>query len=156
MKLATLCLSGLLLGVAGCSTPGGTTASPLIPNKAFQVTAGKAVDLASVLLVPAAIYFIYDPLAPNWEIEEARLNEDTFHFSLKMKRYFTGGSGESGLVLRRRAAQLVSELGYERYEIITFNEGIESHTVGARRFAEGTIRLVNRRQADSFMLNEVN
>jgi len=36
-----------------------------------------------------------------------------------------------------------------------FTEGIDSQTLGARRIAEGTVRLVQRDQADSFMQNEL-
>jgi len=87
-----LILGAVVVALVGCSSTGGSgsSASPLIPNKAIQLTAGTSVSL-STLMLGAAIYLYYDPLAPNWEIEEARLNEDTFRFSMKMKRYHTGG-----------------------------------------------------------------
>ena len=100
-----------------------------------------------------AIYFIYDPLAPNWEIEETRVDEDTFRLALRMKRYHTGGAGESIQALRRRAAQLQGDLGYGGYQIVEYTEGIDSQTLGARRVADGVIRLVQRREADSFLQN---
>lgn len=104
-------------------------------------------------MVAAAIYIVYDPLAPNWEIEEARLNDDTYRFSLKMKRYHTGGAGESIQILKRRASQLQYEQGFGSYQIVEYTEGIDSQTIGARRVAEGVIRLVQRQQADSFLQN---
>lgn len=104
--------------------------------------------------VAAAIYVVYDPLAPNWEIEESRLNDDTYRFSLKMKRYHTGGAGESIQILKRRASQLQYEQGFESYHILEYTEGIDSHTLGARRVAQGTIKLVQREEADSFRLND--
>ena len=102
----------------------------------------------------AAIYVIYDPLAPNWEIEESKLNDNTYRFSLKMKRYHTGGAGESIQILKRRASQLQYEQGFAGYQILEYTEGIESQTIGARRMADGVVKLVQRQQADSFQQNE--
>ena len=98
-------------------------------------------------------YLVYDPLAPNWEIEESRLNEDTYRLSLKMKRYHTGGAGESIQIFKRRASQLQHEQGFGSYQIIEYSEGIDSQTLGARRVADGVVRLVQRQQADSFLQN---
>lgn len=142
--------------LAGCSTSGGT-ASPLIPDKTIHLTANKTVPLSDVvaaIAIPVAIYFIFDPLAPNWEIEESRVSEDTYRYSLKMKRYHTGGAGESIQVLKRRAGQLVQEQGYGSYVLMEYTEGIESQTLGARRVAEGVVKLVQRQQADSFSIND--
>lgn len=142
--------------MAGCSTP-SSTAAPLIPDKAIQLTANKAItlaDMAAAVIIPAAIYFIYDPLAPNWEIEETHVSDDTYRLSMTMKRYHTGGAGESLQAFKRRADQLVMANGYGGYQLIEYTEGIDSQTLGARRVANGTIRLVQRRQADSFSLNE--
>ncbi|HJW26035.1 MAG TPA: hypothetical protein VJ576_14165 [Rhodocyclaceae bacterium] len=153
MRLALSILAAVL--VAGCSTPGGAGA-PLIPDKTIELTSSLKLSLAGVVsgaLALGAIHLIYDPLAPNWEIEESRLADDTFRFSLKMKRYNTGGAGESMQVLRRRAAQLQGELGYGSYQLLEYSEGIESETFGARRVAEGTVRLVSRPLADSFLQN---
>lgn len=154
MKIAASLISlALLLG--GCSST-GSNGSPIIPNKAIQLTAKTSVSLANLAttaVVAAAVYLVYDPLAPNWEIEEARLNEDTYRFSLKMKRYHTGGAGESIQILKRRASQLQYEQGFGSYQIVEYTEGIDSQTIGARRVAEGVIKLVQRQQADSFLQN---
>lgn len=136
----------LALALAGCGSI-GSGSSPLVPDKTLQLTSKIAVplgDIATTALVGALIYLIYDPLAPNWEIEQSRLAEDTFHFNLRMKRYHTGGAGESMQILRRRAGQLQRELGYGAYEVVEYTEGIDSQTLGARRYAEGTVRLVRR------------
>ncbi len=151
-------LAAAALGVfifAGCSSV-GSNPSPLLPDKKLQLTAKTAVSftrLATGALVLGAIYFIYDPLAPNWEIEETRIDEERFRLSLRMKRYHTGGAGESIQVLRRRADQLQGDLGYGGYQIVQYSEGIDSKTLGAQRVAEGVIRLVQRRDADSFLQN---
>lgn|SRR5574343_463443 len=147
-------LAVVFLATLGCSSTGssGSAASPLIPNKAIQLTANTSISL-STLALGAAIYLYYDPLAPNWEIEESKLNDDTYRFAMKMKRYHTGGAGESIQILKRRASQLQYEQGFGGYQIVEYTEGIDSQTIGARRVAEGTIRLVQRQQADSFLQN---
>lgn len=161
MTRLAMVLAGLVL-LSGCSTPSGmrgNNGAALIPDKAIQITETRSIPLIGVVegaLAIAAIHFIYDPLAPNWEIEEARVSEDTFRLSLRMKRYHTGGAGESMQVLKRRAIQLQSELGFGGYQLVEYSEGIESQTLGARRVADGIIRLVQRQPADyadSFLLN---
>lgn len=148
----------LLVGLAvcivltGCTNTGRKGGSPLIPDQAIRLTAHTSVSLTT-LLVGAAVYAYYDPLAPNWEIEEERLDDETYRFSMKMKRYHTGGSGESIQILKRRANQIQREQGFGGYQILDYSEGIDSQTIGARRVAEGTIKLVKPQQADSFMLN---
>lgn len=151
--MRTQVILGVFIGLlsAGCSTT-GSSATPLIPNKSIQLTANASVSLTT-LLVAAAIYAYYDPLAPNWEIEEAKLADDVYRFSMKMKRHHTGGSGESIQILKRRASQLQYEQGFGAYQILEYSEGIDSQTIGARRVAEGIVRLVRPQQADSFLLN---
>lgn len=147
-RLVGLCA---ILCLAGCNA-----SSPLVPDKSIYLTAGKSVSLSTLATgaaIVGAVVLIYDPLAPNWEIEETRLNEDTYRFSMKMKRYHTGGAGESLQIFKRRASQLQYENGYGQYQILEYSEGIESQTIGARRTAEGVVRLVQRQQADSFGLN---
>ncbi len=153
MRAAAIALAAC--AVAACSTP-GTGGSPLVPDKQLRLTAGTSLKLAEIAtgaLVLGAIHLFYDPLAPNWEIEEMRLTDDTFRFSMKMKRYHTGGAGESMQVMKRRASQLQGELGFGGYQLLEYTEGIDSQTLGARRVAEGTVRLVQRQEADSFLLN---
>ncbi len=153
MRLLAFTMAACLI-LAGCSSTGG--GSPLIPNKTLQLTATTSVSLASLAaaaVVGAAAYVVYDPLAPNWEIEESKLNEETYRLSLKMKRFHTGGAGESLQIFKRRAAQLQFEQGYGGYQILDYTEGIDSQTVGARRVGEGVVRMVQRRQADSFLMN---
>lgn len=148
----TVLIGVACMALAACSSTGTRNGSPLIPDKAIQLTAHTSLSLTT-LAVGVAVFMYYDPLAPNWEIEEAKLNDDTFRFSMKMKRYHTGGSGESIQILKRRASQLQYEQGFAGYQILEYSEGIDSQTIGARRVAEGTIKLVRPQQADSFLLN---
>lgn len=152
-SIPVLVVCALLLSACSSATK---TASPLIPAKSIQLTAAtslKLSTLAAAAVVGAAMYVVYDPLAPNWEIEETRLSDDTYRMSLKMKRYHTGGAGESIQVLKRRATQLQFEQGYSGYQIVDYSEGIDSQTIGARRTAEGLIRLVQRPQHDVLGMN---
>lgn len=148
----TVLIGMACLALGACSSTGTRGGSPLIPDKAIQLTAHTSLSLTT-LAVGAAVFMYYDPLAPNWEIEESKLNDDTFRFSMKMKRYHTGGSGESIQILKRRASQLQYEQGFAGYQILEYTEGIDSQTIGARRVAEGTVKLVRPQQADSFLLN---
>lgn len=135
---------------AGCGS------SPLVPDETLRLTSAVSLKLANVAAgaaAVAAIYFIYDPLAPNWEIEEARLGDDTYRLSLRMKRYHTGGAGESIQIVKRRAAQLQSQMGYGSYQLLEYSEGIDSQTLGARRVADGVVKLVSLQSADSFLQN---
>jgi hypothetical protein len=147
---ASRLLSVLLLGagLAGC---GGST--PLVPVDTIQLTSATSfttTQLASTLFIAGAIYVIYDPLAPNWQVEQIRdpapgsASSETFRFMMKMKRYHTGGAGEAMMILRRQAAQLQQKLGYGAYQITAYEEGIESHTLGAQRYVQAAVQLTDR------------
>ncbi len=121
--------------------------STLIPDVRIGLSPNSTLTLEQVAYSAtglALLYYIYDPLAPNWSIEEAALAEDTYRLSLKLKRFHTGGDGEAILVLRRRAAQLKQEKGFADFQIVDYAEGIESSTPIAQRYGEGVIRLVSR------------
>lgn len=147
---ATCCLAGVLT-LAGCASQGGDyIAAADVQDVAVLGLANKLLaPNTSQLLTFGLAYLIYDPLAPNWEIEETRLSEDVFHLQLRMKRYATGGSGESMLILKRRAGMLQRELGFSSYRILDYQEGIESHTMAARRYGEGSIQLLRQPPAGS-------
>ena len=86
-------------------------------------------------------YLILDPLAPNWEIEEAKFPEDRYHMSLHMKRLYAGGAGEARLVFHNRAKALMEAGGYSSYEVLEYSEGMESSVLGSKRTAAGVVRL---------------
>ena len=86
-------------------------------------------------------YLILDPFAPNWDIEEAPLPKNQFHFALKMKRFYSGGGGEARSILHRRAKELVQYGGFEGYELLEYSESLESSVLGSQRVAQGVIRL---------------
>lgn len=86
-------------------------------------------------------YLILDPLAPNWEIEEAKFPEDRYHMSLHMKRIYAGGAGEARVVFHNRAKALMEAGGYSSYEVLEYAEGMESSVLGSKRTATGVVRL---------------
>lgn len=132
--------------LAGCASAVGSSSSgsSIVGTHYLRVFPGTALSYEALLhsaIAVGAIYLVYDPLAPNWEIEETRLAEDSFRLSLRMKRYQTGGGGESMQILRRRVEALQRDKGYGSYQLVDFSEGIESETLGARRVASGIVRL---------------
>lgn len=108
------------------------------PLKAAMGLQGKVFSHTQAVL----LYIIYDPLAPNWSIEERVLNQDTYHLALKAKSFRVGGDGEAMQILKRRALHLQRERGYAAYRILDYSESIESGTPFTHRFSEGTIQLV--------------
>ncbi|MDP2795689.1 MAG: hypothetical protein Q8O25_16665 [Sulfurisoma sp.] len=119
----------------------------LVPDATVQVLPSFGISLEKLVYwgaYAAAAYLILDPLAPNWQIEVAAFPGDHVHFSLHMKRHYSGGAGEARQVFQRRARQIVREGGYEGYEVVEYSEGLESSVLGSQRIAEGVIRLTRK------------
>jgi hypothetical protein len=117
---------------------------PLIPDATVHLGPSVSYPLEKLVywgIWVGAAYLILDPLAPNWDIEEARLPENHVHFQMSMKRYYTGGAGEARVVFNRRARTLMREGGYSGYEIVEYSEALDSSVLGSKRTAEGVIRL---------------
>ena len=147
--LISAVLSGCgTVGKAVNDTLGGTHpgTGPVVPNGVVQLTTHNAYSLETLVVGAAAIgviYVVYDPLAPNWAVEEKALNTDTYYLSMRAKSFRTGGDGESMMILKRRALQLQREKGFVGYRILDYSEGVESSTPFSHRFSEGTIQLVS-------------
>lgn len=149
MRLAALGPGLLLLLLAACGTteksiPGS---GYVLPNAALKVSPSISVALEKIVTWGAfagAVYLVLDPLAPNWHLEEAPLGREHIHFSLQMKRYYAGGAGEARAVFNRRARELMRLNGYDGYEVVEYNEGLESSVLGSRRTATGVVRLTKR------------
>jgi len=143
-------LLSILLGLAGCGTiatdsslgtdSSGNTIRPIIPNKSLAVSKSLSIS-AEALVLGAAIYFVVDPLSPNWQIEEARMGGNRFRISLRKKRFTTGGDGEATQVFYRRAERIVRENGYAGYTVVEFGEGVESTVPIAQRVSRGIIQV---------------
>ncbi len=87
---------------------------------------------------------IYDPLAPTWDIRTTRLDEERVRLDLTMKALATGGDGEARQVFLRNAHTIAREGGFAGFEIVRFEEGVESTRPFARRVASGEILLARR------------
>lgn len=154
MKTKILLLT--LLGLAGCGgiatngpsgsngtlgTDGmGNTIRPVIPNESIVLSKSLTVP-AEAIALGAAIYFVVDPLSPNWQIEEVRISDNRFRIALRKKRFTTGGDGEAAQIFYRRAERIVRENGYAGYTVLEFGEGVESTVPIAQRVAQGVIRV---------------
>lgn len=148
MLIKILVVSLAALAVGGCGTA-NTSVYPqsgyVLPNASAKLTPSTTVTFEQALLagaVGAAIYFVYDPLAPNWSIEERVVSGDTYDLSLRAKSFRIGGDGEAYQILKRRAAYLQREKGFAGYRILNYSEGIESSTPLTHRVGSGTIQLV--------------
>lgn len=143
--LTTVSLSFLLVA---CGTRGPAampSSGAILPNTTVQLAPHVGYTVEGIVggaAVGALLYYVYDPLAPNWSIEERVLNEDTYALSLKAKSFRTGGDGEALQIMKRRAQALQYEKGYTSYRILNFTQGIESSTPFTHAYSEGTIQLV--------------
>ena len=134
--------------LAGCSHTNSAGTYPkggaIIPDTNIHLTPGYTLPLEKLIYwggVAAIAYYVTDPLEPNWKIAEAKFPADQFRLSLHMKRYYSGGAGESRQVFQRRADTLMHEGGFDGYQILEYSEGLESNVIGSQRVASGTIRL---------------
>lgn len=116
----------------------------LIPATNIALTPTYTVPLEKLVYwagVAAIAYYVVDPLAPNWEIQEAKFPDEHYKLAMKMKRYAVGGSGEARVVFNRRAQELANTSGYSGYRILEYSEGLESSILGSQRTTEGVIVL---------------
>ena len=147
MRRAALSLTLVATLLVGCASDGS---GPQVSERAVELSAPVAlaagvVWMASELeyLEPEYLagmlvaYAIYDPLAPTWKIDVSRAGEDRLRMDLRMKSLVTGGEGE--------ARQVVEAGGFAGFDVLRYEEGIESTRPFARRFASGEIRLVRSR-----------
>jgi hypothetical protein len=153
-----LLIAIFLIGVAGCATPPKLEDIPpsgtILPSDGkVQVTSNISYTYEELLLGPISnwainqlwnyplnLYFVYQPFAKNWTMEEAVLDPNTYYVRLQAKRFRTGGDGEAMSVLKRRATQIQHEHGFTGYRILDYSEGIESNTIGAQKYSEGIIQ----------------
>ncbi len=147
-------LLGLLSACSALNYPGATALSgdfpaqgPIVPDTTLNLTKSIQVPLDKVVswgLYVGVAWLILDPLAPNWEIEQADFPDRQFHLSLKMKRVYAGGAGEARQVFHQRAKDLMRQNGYDGYAVVDYSEGLESSVLGSQRVARGVIQLTRR------------
>jgi hypothetical protein len=132
--------------LAACNSfSGPAPRAPLLSDTSLRLSTGTTVTLeqiAGIGIAGALIYIVYDPLAPNWQIEEQALAAESYQLSLRAKSFRIGGDGEAMQIFKRRAQQLQREKGYAGYRIVDYVEGIESGTPFTHRTSQGMIQLV--------------
>ncbi|MDB5902652.1 MAG: hypothetical protein JWM26_1530, partial [Betaproteobacteria bacterium] len=112
----------------------------LIPARQLNVSPSLHIP-AEAIVAAGIIYAIVDPLAPNWKVQVEPLGAQRYRVNLTMKRFITGGEGESNWVFRRAAEKLQHEGGFAEYAILSYSEGIESKVTLAQRVASGVVEL---------------
>jgi hypothetical protein len=139
-QCAALCL--VVIAAAACSgIPNQTSSNVLIPPQTLNISPSVMIP-AENIAAGIIVYLIVDPLAPNWQIEQAQLDTNRYRVALKKKRFTTGGDGEAGQIFSRRASQIAHDNGAEAYRVVEFTEGIESTVPLAQRVAQGVIEIV--------------
>ncbi len=118
--------------------------APSVPNRTINLSSATSIALDKLVSwggFVGAAYLILDPLAPNWEIEEASFPAQHYHLSLKMKRFYNGGAGEAQQFFKRRAQEIMLRGGYTQYAVVDYIESLESSLLGSQRVARGVIQL---------------
>lgn len=147
-RIAVLSLS-ILLAACGTTTEKALPSSSrtLLPNTMLKVSPSISVAVEKVVIwgaLAGAVYLVLDPFAPNWRIEEAPLGDDHIHFSLAMKRYYSGGAGEARAVFDHRARELMRLNGFDGYRVVEYSESLNSSVLGSQRVAEGVVHLTRK------------
>ena len=140
-KLFPAIAAAALVALGGCSNMDDYSGPrTLIPAKTLNVSPSLTLS-AEGIAAAGALYFIIDPLAPNWKVELEPLTPSRYRINLTMKRFISGGEGESTQVLRRAAEKLQHEKGYSEYASLSYSEGIDSKVTIAQRVASAVIEL---------------
>jgi hypothetical protein len=74
-------------------------------------------------------------------VKYTKLADNRYRMDMRKKNFTTGGDGEATELLHRHAAKLAELQGYQRYQIMAWNEGVQSDMPFAHRWARGTVEL---------------
>ena len=118
----------------------GNPTRTLLANKTLNLTRDFSVGVEYIVL-GTALYWLVDPLAPNWQLQQAPLGADRVRIALRKKRISSGGDGEAAQVFARLAGQLARDGGFAGYTVMEYTEGVESTLPLAERVAQGVIQL---------------
>ena len=128
------------LVLAGCSAF-RLPSEPLAVTSDFQPPFDGVV---AAVALGAAVYYVIDPKAPNWEVRTTQLDPKRVEIALRMKRFSTGGEGEALTLVRRHASEIAAKAGAGGYELQSYTQGIDSETrppQRARRHPAAAARL---------------
>ena len=130
---------------AGCSTL-QQVPSAAVGGASAVVLAHKAGYANFEYLAALGVaYALYDPWAPNWDLEVTALDENRLRFEMRLRALHTGGEGEARGIVKRNAGRLARERGFSGFEMIEFEEGVESTRPFARKVASAEVRLYKSR-----------
>lgn len=82
-----------------------------------------------------------DLLVPGWHVEVTRIDEDRYRLHLRMRALITGGDGEARRVFLDSARRIVEADGHAGFDVLHYEEGIDSGLLFGRRNARGEIRV---------------
>ena len=134
-------LAGALGVLAGCSSMDDYNGPrTLIPARQLNVSPSFMPSVESIVAA-GIVWFIVDPLAPNWKVEVTSLGRNRYALELTMKRFITGGEGEGAAVVRRTGEKLRQSGGYDAFAVLEYSEGIESRVPIAQRVAHAVIEV---------------
>jgi hypothetical protein len=148
MRLVAIMAACLALVACGSSSVKSIPSSgSIVPDYTFKLSPSVSVPLEKVVywgLLAGAAYYVLDPLAPNWDIEEAPLGDNHVHLSLRMKRYYAGGAGEAQSHFHRRAKELARLNDFTGYKVLEYQESLDSSVIGSQRTATGVVVLTGK------------
>jgi hypothetical protein len=139
-NLRSTLLAAVVLAVAGCSSIDDSKPTTLIPARTLNISPSLTIP-AETIAAGSLLYFIIDPLAPNWKVQVEPIGQRRYRIAMTMKRFFTGGEGEVGPLLRRTAEKLCQERRCAAYAVLEQSEAIESRVTLAQRVAQAVIEL---------------
>ncbi|NMG77550.1 hypothetical protein GPA25_22620 [Aromatoleum diolicum] len=143
--LRRLALSLIVPALTGCALLQDHSAK-LAGGVGAVLTASELDLLEPEYLAGALIaYAIYDPLAPTWDVSVTRLDEARVRLDLRMKTLITGGDGEARQIFVRNARQLAESKGFAGFDVMRYEEGVDSTRPFARRVASGEVRFARSR-----------
>lgn len=143
---SAILLSGCANGPSAAAVAG---TSPLISDTTIKISESTSISLEKLVYwggYATVAYLVLDPLAPNWNIEEAAFPGNHYYLTLKMKRYYAGGAGEASMVFKQRAKALMLRAGFDEYRIVEYSESLDSSMLGSQRVAQGVIILDRKRK----------
>lgn len=132
MSFCYIALAPILVGCSSGQSSGLTRSLGLPP-----ALASPSPRLAFSAALGAGVYYLYKD---NWMLEETQAGNDKFRITLKKNMLRQDGDSEADMLFKRRAGEIVAELGYDSYRIMEYDEGIESAALGAQRVAHGVIQ----------------
>lgn len=142
MGLRALRLCVVVPLVAGC------VALPLPEvrsDSTGEAAPGGVIDEAGYPARRPAVFSLRDPLSPAWNVRVVRLDAERMRVELRMKQLVTGGEGEARQVLLRQARRIAEAEGYAGFDVVAFEEGIESSWPFGQRIATGELRFARSR-----------